>query len=73
MIWLAALTDRESEIANLIAVDGLTSKEAARSLGLSYRTVEAHRSRIFRKLGLQNVVQLARVMASREVGQKRKR
>jgi PAS domain S-box-containing protein len=44
------LTLREREIAQHI-VTGCTSKQIARLLGLSPRTVEAHRSRLMKKLG----------------------
>jgi PAS domain S-box-containing protein len=44
------LTAREREIAQQL-VTGCTSKEIARLLGLSPRTVEAHRSRLMKKLG----------------------
>lgn len=57
------LTARELEIARLVGIDGLTSKAVARALGLSWRTVEAHRSHIFNKLGVRNVVGLARMLA----------
>lgn len=45
------LTAREVEVLRLIAL-GHTSVEIARKLGLSPRTVETHRARILRKLGL---------------------
>ena len=34
--------------------DGLTSKEIAREIGLSYRTVEVYRARILKKFGASN-------------------
>lgn len=43
------LTTREREIAQLL-VAGKTSKQIARCLGISHRTVEAHRARLMRKL-----------------------
>ena len=43
-------TAREREIAQHL-VTGCTSKQIARLLGLSPRTVEAHRSRLMKKLG----------------------
>ncbi|MES2631445.1 MAG: LuxR C-terminal-related transcriptional regulator [Pseudomonadota bacterium] len=44
------LTQREREIAQHLVTGG-TSKQIARLLGLSPRTVEAHRSRLMKKLG----------------------
>ncbi len=46
-----ALTAREREIAQQL-VTGKTSKQIARSLEISHRTVEAHRARLMRKLGV---------------------
>ena len=60
---LFRLTEREQEVARLIAVECLTSKEAARSLGISFRTVETHRAEIFRRLNVRNVAALARFIA----------
>lgn len=50
-------TKRESEIAALIA-DGLLNKEIADHLNISVRTVEFHRNAIYRKLGINNAVEL---------------
>ncbi len=47
------LTPRESEVLAL-AGDGLTSKDIADRLGLSKRTIDAHRASIKRKLGLRS-------------------
>ncbi|MGN6388980.1 MAG: LuxR C-terminal-related transcriptional regulator [Burkholderiaceae bacterium] len=44
----AELTPREREIASLL-VEGKTSKQIARQIALSPRTVEMHRSRLMRK------------------------
>lgn len=43
------LTTREREIAQLL-VAGKTSKQIARCLAISHRTVEAHRARLMKKL-----------------------
>ena len=53
------LTEREEEVMRLLA-DGITSKEAARLLQISTRTVEAHRMNINRKLGFSSIVDLVR-------------
>lgn len=45
----AVLTTREREIARLL-VEGRTSKQIARALGISPRTIDAHRARLMRKL-----------------------
>lgn len=52
------LTIRECQVACYI-VQGQANKYIAAELCVSRRTVEAHRSRIFNKLGVRNAVQLA--------------
>jgi two-component system response regulator NreC len=51
------LTPREREVLRLIAL-GHTSVEIAEKLGLSPRTIETHRARIHRKLGLDTRAEL---------------
>jgi len=51
------LTPREREIIQLVA-EGRTSKEIASRLGLSPKTVEAHRANIMNKLNLHSTSQL---------------
>lgn len=51
------LTPREREIANHI-VNGRTAKEIAQSLGISHRTVEAHRASVMRKVDARNTAEL---------------
>jgi two-component system, NarL family, response regulator NreC len=53
------LSSRETEVLRLIAL-GYTSAEIARTLHLSRRTVDSHRARIHRKLGLKTRAQLVR-------------
>lgn len=53
------LTPREQEVLRLIAL-GYTSVEIAANLGLSPRTIETHRARIHRKLGLSTRAELVR-------------
>jgi two-component system response regulator NreC len=53
------LTPREREVLRLIAL-GHTSVEIAQRLGLSPRTIETHRARIHRKLGLDTRAELVR-------------
>lgn len=57
---LTGLTEREREILAL-AVAGQPNKEIARQLGISYRTVEVHRSRILLKTGAGSLIELARL------------
>ena len=56
---LDGLSAREVEVLRLIAL-GHTSAEVARQLRLSPRTVETHRARINRKLGLTKRADLVR-------------
>jgi two-component system response regulator NreC len=53
------LTAREAEVLRLIAL-GHTSAEVGRKLHLSRRTVETHRARLHRKLGLTSRAELVR-------------
>jgi DNA-binding CsgD family transcriptional regulator len=58
---LAALTPRERAVLAQIAA-GASSKESARRLGISPRTVEFHRANMLRKLGAKNTAELVRVV-----------
>lgn len=53
----ADLTAREREIVQFLAT-GETSKQIARRLGISPRTVEAHRARMIKKLGVNSAGEL---------------
>jgi two-component system nitrate/nitrite response regulator NarL len=53
------LTTREQVILTLIA-KGFSSKEVARKLTISYRTVEAHRRNIRAKLNIESFAELVR-------------
>ena len=53
----ATLTEREREVLDLV-VKGMSSKAIAQSLGISFRTVEVHRSRILDKMGMRTVPEL---------------
>ncbi len=57
------LTPRETEVLAQV-VRGVSNKEAGRTLGISPRTVEVHRSKIFEKIGAKNSVDLMRIMLS---------
>ena len=53
------LTPREREVAaHLISGNGQTSKEIARTLGISHRTVEVYRARLMRKYKAATTVDL---------------
>ena len=58
---LAALTPRERAVLAQIAA-GASSKDSARRLGISPRTVEFHRANMLRKLGAKNTADLVRVV-----------
>lgn len=62
---LANLTEREREVM-MLAIAGLTSKEIAMRLNISYRTVETHRTRLILKTGTSNMVELAHIVAYHE-------
>ena len=53
------VTAREREIIQLIA-EGQSNKEAAATLGISVKTIEAHRANLMRKLHLRSVSDLVR-------------
>jgi two-component system response regulator NreC len=53
----SALTPREREVVKMIA-EGNSAREIAGLLGLSVKTVEAHRFNLMRKLDIHNRAQL---------------
>jgi len=53
------LTEREREVLVLIAT-GRSTKEAAKQLGISYKTADSHRSRILEKLGVHETASMVR-------------
>lgn len=57
---LDALTDRENEVMRLI-VAGFTNKAAAAELGISEKTIEAHRARVMEKTGARSLSELVRM------------
>lgn len=56
------LSPREREIL-VLATKGLTSKEIARHLGISFRTVEHHRSNVIEKMQARNITELCHMAA----------
>ena len=59
---IEALTPREREILER-ALSGMTSKTIASELGISYRTVELHRSHVLEKLGAESIAALSQQIA----------
>ena len=51
---VATLTHREQQVLGAI-MSGRANKQIAADLGISVKTVEAHRARLFKKLGASNV------------------
>lgn len=64
---LAPLSLRESEVMQLIA-GGQRTRDIARRLALSPKTVEKHRTNLMRKLGVRNVAGVAAYAAIQNVG-----
>ena len=56
---VVSLTPREREILQLVG-NGKTTKEIARDLGISPKTVEFHRSHLMRKFEAHNMAELVR-------------
>jgi DNA-binding NarL/FixJ family response regulator len=59
----ARLTEREQQVLSLVS-RGLVGKQIARHLGISVKTVERHKTRIFAKLGVPNQAAAVRVAVS---------
>jgi len=59
-----SLTPRETEIVHLIAgrSGSLSSKEIARELGISHRTVDHHRAKIMSKMQVDSIAELVSVI-----------
>jgi DNA-binding CsgD family transcriptional regulator len=54
-----SLTERERQVLKLL-VDGYSNEEVGKILGLSRRTVEAHRARIMLKLNIHDLPALVK-------------
>jgi len=61
---LQMLTPRETELLTLLA-QGLTLKQCSQQMGITINTVDNHKTRLMRKLGIHKTVDLAR-LAMRE-------
>ncbi len=60
---MLALTYRELQVF-LLVKDGFTNKEIGRILGISYRTVECHKSRLREKLDVRSTGEATSKFAS---------
>ena len=68
---LPTLTPRERQILSLVS-DGLAGKQVARVLGISPKTVERHKTRIYSKLGVPNQAAAAGLAARAYQGQEKR-
>ena len=55
----AILTQREQEVLVGVA-NGMTTKQIAASLGISFKTAECHRLKLMQKLGLHSTAAVVR-------------
>jgi DNA-binding NarL/FixJ family response regulator len=62
----SALTDREKEVAQLVA-EGLSHADVGARLGISGRTVEVHRGNVVRKLRVSGTPELVRFLMRRGI------
>ena len=60
---VASLSPRERQVLLLVA-DGVTTKGIAFELGLSVRTIEIHRERAVRRLGVRTMAEAIRLLTS---------
>jgi FixJ family two-component response regulator len=58
---LATLTPREKEVCGLV-VEGKLNKQIAAELGTCEKTVKVHRARVMRKMSVQSLPELVRVI-----------
>jgi PAS domain S-box-containing protein len=56
---ILSLTERERQVLALVAV-GKSTRDAAKELGISYKTCDSHRSRILEKLGVHETASMVR-------------
>ena len=64
---LARLTRREREVCDFV-VRGLLNKQIASEMGTSEKTVKVHRGRVMRKLEVESVAALVRLLSQRAPG-----
>ena len=60
------LTNREKDVVKLLA-DGYSNEEVGTILGLSRRTIEAHRARVMLKLNIHTLPGLVKYCIKNEV------
>lgn len=65
-LGISALTPREREVVKMIA-EGNSVRKIASLLGLSMKTVEAHKFNLMRKLGVHNKAQLVTYAIQRKI------
>ncbi|GAA0734494.1 MEDS domain-containing protein [Sphingomonas japonica] len=58
---VASLSPREQQVLSMVA-DGVATKSIAFELGLSVRTIEVHRERAVRRLGVRTMVEAIRLL-----------
>jgi two-component system response regulator DctR len=58
---LAELTERERDVMRLV-IEGRPNKLIADALGISVRTVEVHRARVFDKMSVRSAVELSNLL-----------
>lgn len=62
---LNTLSPREREVLSLV-VEGISNKEIAKRLDISYRTVEVHRAKVMDKMGVGSLPELVRSIMALE-------
>jgi FixJ family two-component response regulator len=68
---LATLTPREREVLDLV-VQGVLNKKIGLLLGITERTVKAHRAKVMEKLRVVSVAELARLVERVETAEERR-
>ncbi len=63
---VAHLTEREHDVLQCV-IKGLPNKLVADQLGISVRTVEVHRSRVFDKMGVKSAVELVNALRGKTI------
>ena len=66
---LAQLTPREHEVMEMVT-DGRANKEIAHTLGVSAKTVEAHRARVMEKMEARSLAELVKMAVTANLNRK---